>query len=179
VSLLSFNFCYRKPAVSKKEKKGFLKQMFEMANIVQQQRLQNKELENLLSDSQRQALHLSEDLSKQHENPPADPWDKFVASEVTRIYYTIAQGRRSDSLGIYADLSKFLLEVNCVVGSIFKLCQYYSKAHLYLKEIFVKEHPTPSNVAATDSPPSFPKGDLRPRPSPQGNREEIYSRPAC
>jgi hypothetical protein len=37
----------------KKEKKDYLKQMSEMAKIVQQQRLENKKLEKLFSDSQR------------------------------------------------------------------------------------------------------------------------------
>jgi hypothetical protein len=52
-------------------------------------------------------------------------------------------------------VNKFLLEVNGVVGALSKLCESYSKAHLYLKEHFVKEHPAPSNVATTDYDPSF------------------------
>jgi hypothetical protein len=36
-----------------------------------------------------------------------------------------------------------------------------------LKEHFVKEHPAPSDVAATDSPPSFPEGGSSSPPVPQ------------
>jgi hypothetical protein len=54
-------------------------------------------------------------------------------------------------------MNKFLLEVNGVVGLLFKVCESYSEAHLYLKEHFIQDHPAPSNVAATDSPPSFTK----------------------
>jgi hypothetical protein len=43
----------------KKDKKEYLKQMSEMAKIIQQQHLENKKLEKLFSDSQRQALQLS------------------------------------------------------------------------------------------------------------------------
>jgi hypothetical protein len=35
-----------------------------------------------------------------------------------------------------------------------------------LKEHFVKEDPTPSDVTATDSPPSLPEGVYHPLPSP-------------
>jgi hypothetical protein len=122
---------------NKKEKKEYLKQMSEMAKIMQQQRLENKKLEKLFSDSKRQSLQLFEALSQQQENPPADPWDKFVTSEFTGAYYAFARGRRFESFGIYADVNKFLIEVNGVVGSLFKLCEFYSEAHLYLKEHFV------------------------------------------
>jgi hypothetical protein len=71
--------------------------MSELANIVQQQRLENKKLEKLFSDSKRQALQLSIALSQQQESPPDDPWDKFVTSEVTGSYYGVAQGKRFNS----------------------------------------------------------------------------------
>jgi hypothetical protein len=45
---------------------------------------------------------------------------KLVTSEVIGSYYAVARGRRFDSFGIYADVSKFLFEVN-VVGSLFKM----------------------------------------------------------
>jgi hypothetical protein len=141
-----------------------------MAKIVQQQRLENKKLEKLFSDSKRQALQLSEALSQQQENPPSDPWDKFVTSEVTGAYYAVARGRRFDSFVIYADVNKFLLEVKGVVGSPFKLCESYSEAHLYLKENFVKENPAPSNVTATDFPPSFPEVGSSSPPVPPGEK---------
>jgi viroplasmin and RNaseH domain-containing protein len=62
---------------------------------------------------------------------------------VTGVYYAVARGRKFDSSGIYADVNKFLPEVNGVVGLLFKVCESYSEAHLYLKEHFVKEHPSP------------------------------------
>jgi hypothetical protein len=132
--------------------------MSEMDKIVQQQCLENKKLEILFTDSKRQALQLSEALSQQQENPPADTWDKFVTLEVTRSYYAVARGSIFDSFGIYADVSKFLFEVTGVVGALFKVCESYSESHLYLKEDFVKEHPAPLNVAVTDYPHSFPEG---------------------
>jgi hypothetical protein len=84
-------------------------------------------------------------------------------------------------LGYAADVNKFLLEVNGVVGSLFKVCESYSEAHLYLKEHFVQDHPTPSNAASTDSPPSFVKvaSSSPSAPPPPGEREAIYSRLAC
>jgi hypothetical protein len=141
----------------RKEKKEYLKQMSEMARIMQHQRPEDKKLEKLFSDAQKQSLQLSEAPSQQQENHHADPWDKFVTSEVTGYYYAVARGRRFDSFGIYADVNKFLLEVNGVVGSLLKVCESYSEAQLYFKEHFVQDHPTPSNVVLTDSPPSFTK----------------------
>jgi hypothetical protein len=54
-------------------------------------------------------------------------------------------------------VNKFLLVVNGVVGSLLKVCESYSEAHLYLNEHFVKEQPAPSNIATTESPPSSPE----------------------
>jgi hypothetical protein len=74
----------------------------------------------------------------------------------------------------YADVNKLLLEVNGVVGSLFKLCESYYEAHRYLKEHFVKEHPAPSSVAATDSPPSFTEvASSSPSVLPGENRSDI------
>jgi hypothetical protein len=141
--------------------------MSEMDKIAQQQRLENKTLEKIFSDSKRQPLHISEALIQQQENPPADHWDKFVISEVTGPYYKVARGRRFDSFGIYADVSKFIFEVNGVVGSLFQGCESYSKAYLYLKAIFVKDHHAPLNIAATDSPPSCPELGASSPPPPE------------
>jgi hypothetical protein len=153
--------------------------MSEMAKIMQQQRLENKKLEKLSSYAKIQSLQLSEVLSQQQGNPPADPWDKNVTSEVTGSYYAATGERIFDSFGMYADVNKFLLEVNSVAWSILKVCESYSEAHLYLKEHFVKEHPTPSNVAANDSPPSFTEVASSSPAVPSGEREAIYSRLAC
>jgi hypothetical protein len=46
----------------KKEKKDYVKQISEMAKIVQQQHLENKKLEKLFSDAKIQALQLFEAL---------------------------------------------------------------------------------------------------------------------
>jgi hypothetical protein len=129
--------------------------MSEMAKIMQQQRLENKKLEKKLSDAKKQSLRISEALIQQQKNPPADPCETFVRSEVTGAYYSVARGRRFDSFVIYAEVNKFPLEVNGVAGSLFKVWESYSESHFYLKEHLVKEHPAPSNVTATDSPPLF------------------------
>jgi hypothetical protein len=100
-------------------------------------------LEKLFSDSKKKSLQLSLVLSQQQESAPADPWDKCMLSEVTGSYYAVARGKWFNSFGIYADINKFLLEVNGVVGSLFKVCEYYSEAHLYLKEYFAKEKEDP------------------------------------
>jgi hypothetical protein len=72
-------------------------------------------------------------------------------------------------------VNKFLLEVNGVVGSLFKVCESYSEAHLYLKDHSVKEHPVPSNVAATDSPPSFTEvGSSSPPVTPGEKRSDLF-----
>jgi hypothetical protein len=93
----------------RKEKKEYPKQMSEMAKIMQHQRLENKKLDKLCSDAQKQSLQLSKAPSQQQENPPADPWGKNVTSEVTGSYYAVARGKRFDSFGRYADVKKFLL----------------------------------------------------------------------
>jgi hypothetical protein len=67
-------------------------------------------------------------------------------------------------------VNKFLIEVNGVVGSLFKACESFSEAHLYLKEHFVKEHPATSKAAATDSPPSFTKVGSSSTPIPPGEK---------
>jgi hypothetical protein len=72
-------------------------------------------------------------------------------------------------------VNKFLLEVNGVVGSMFKVCESYSEAHLYLKEHFVQDHPAPSNVASTDSPPSFTEvASSSPSVHPREKRSDIF-----
>jgi hypothetical protein len=74
--------------------------MSDMAEIMQQQRLENKKLEKIFSDAQKQSLQFSGALSRQQENPPADPWDNYFTSEVTGSYWAVAQERIFDSFGI-------------------------------------------------------------------------------
>jgi hypothetical protein len=159
----------------KHEKKEYLKQMSELDNIIQQQRLESKKLEKQFTYSKMQALQLSVALIQQKETPPAYPWDNFFTSEVTGSYYAVARGRRFDSFGIYADVNRFLFEVNGVVGSLFKVCESYSEAHLNLKEHFMKYHPPPLDVTETDSPPSFPKGgSSSPPAAPEEKRSYLF-----
>jgi hypothetical protein len=61
------------------------------------------------------------------------------------------------------------------VGSLFKVCESYYEAHLYLKEHFMKEDPAPLDVAATYFPPSLPKGGLSSPPAPpEEKRSDIF-----
>jgi hypothetical protein len=153
--------------------------MSKLTKIVQQQRLENKKLEKMLSDSKRHSLQLSLALSQKQESPPADPWEINVASEVTGYYYAVARGKGFDSFGIYADVHKLLFGANGLVGSLFKVCESYYEAHLYLRETFMKEYSVPLDVTPTDSPPSLPKRGYRALPYPQKRKEAIFSRPAC
>jgi hypothetical protein len=85
----------------------------------------------------------------------------------------VTRGKWFSSFGIYADVNKLLLEINGVVGSLFKVCESYSGAHLYLREnfIYVKEDPVPQDVAPTDSPPSLPEGGIVPSRTPSGEKK--------
>jgi hypothetical protein len=77
---------------------------------------------------------------------------------------------RFDSFGIYADVNKFLLEFNGVVGSLFNVCEYYCEAHRYLKEHFVEEHPAPRLSPRPIPLPLSPRWTLHPRPTPRGEK---------
>jgi hypothetical protein len=109
----------------KHSKKEYLKQISELAEIIQQQHLENKKLEKFFSHAKRKSLQLSLALSQKQEIPPSDPWNTFVTSEVTGSYYVVARGKWLSSFGIYADVNEFLLEVNGVVGYLFKVCESY------------------------------------------------------
>jgi hypothetical protein len=72
-------------------------------------------------------------------------------------------------------VNKFLFKVNWVVGSLFKVCESYSKDHLYLRAYFVKEDPVPPDVAPTDSAPSLPKGGISSPPvPPEDKRSDLF-----
>jgi hypothetical protein len=88
--------------------------------------LENTKLDKLFPDYKRQSLQLSLALSQEQDIDPSDPRGKNVASEVTGSYYAVAWGKWFDSFGIYADVNKFLFEVNGVVVSLFKVCESYS-----------------------------------------------------
>jgi hypothetical protein len=78
-------------------------------------------------------------------------------------------------LGICVNVNKFLFEFNGVVGSLFKVCESYSEAHLYLKEHFVKEDPIPLDVDPTDSPRRLPEGGgYHPSRTPRGEKKRYF-----
>jgi hypothetical protein len=144
--------------------------MSEMAKIMQQQHIENKKLEKLFSDARRQSLQLSGALIQQPDNPPAGLGTHLSRQRLLGLITQSPDEEDSTVLG-----NKFLLEVNGVAGSIFKLCESHSEAHFYVKEHFVKEHPAPSNVAATDSPPSFTEVASSPPSVPLGvNRSDLF-----
>jgi hypothetical protein len=157
-------------------KKEYLKQMSELAKIVQQQRLKNKKVEKLFSDFKRKSLQLSLALSQQQESAPSYPWHKFLALEVTGSYYDVSRGKGCSSLGIYADINKCILEVNGVVGSPFKVCESYSEAHLYLREHFVKEKEDHIPEYRSDQVPSLDsqRGGNVPSRTPQGEEKRYF-----
>jgi hypothetical protein len=73
-------------------------------------------------------------------------------------------------------VNNFILEVNGVVGSLFKVCESYSEAHLYLREHFVKEKedPIPQGINPTESPPSLPEGGISSPPVPPSGEKKQY-----
>jgi hypothetical protein len=101
---------------------------------------------------------------------------KNVAPEVTGSYYAVARKKRFSSFGIYADVNKFILEVNGVVGALYKLCESYSETRLYLRKQFMeeKEDPAPQDIAPTDSPPSLPEGGIVPSLTPRGEKKRSF-----
>jgi hypothetical protein len=118
-----------KSSQAKKEQqaeKAHIKKKSELAKNVQEQLLENKKLEKLCSIAKKKSLQLSLDLSQKQESAPVDPGNKFVAIEVTGSYYYVVRGKSFHSFGIYADVKKFLMEVNDVVGALFKVCESYS-----------------------------------------------------
>jgi hypothetical protein len=89
----------------------------------------------------------------------------------------VARGKGFSSFGIYMDVNKFLLEVNGLVGSLFKVRDSYSEARLYLREKIVKgnEDPVPQGVTPTDSPPSLPDGGISSPPlPPEEKRSDLF-----
>jgi hypothetical protein len=130
--------------------------MSELAKIVQEQRLENKKLEKIFLASKKKSLQLIFTLNQKQYSTPVDPWDFFLTTEVTGSDYTVAGGKLFGIFRIYADVKKFLMEVNGMVGILFKVCESFSEAHLYLEDPFTKE---------TDGP-IFLGTDLRGSPSP-------------
>jgi hypothetical protein len=122
-----------------------MKHMSELAKQMQQQRPENNKLEKLCSDANNKSLQLSLALIQKQESAYVDPWDKFVATEVTVSYYDVARGTSFDSFGIYADVKEFLMEVNCGVGVLFKVCKSYSEGPFIWKSISQKVRTTRSS----------------------------------
>jgi hypothetical protein len=103
--------------------------MSEMAKIVQQQHLKKNKL-GIFFQIRKDRLSGCLKLSVSNKRTLLLTRGKKITSEVTRYYYAVARGRRFDSFEIYADVSKFLFEVNGVVGLLYKVCESYSEAHL-------------------------------------------------
>jgi hypothetical protein len=114
--------------------------------------------------SKKKFLQLSLALNQKQESTPVDPWVKCLATEVKGSYYDVARGNGVGSFRIYADVEKFLMEVNGVVVALFKVYESYSGAHLYLEEPFTKETDDPifmgTDPRGSPSPP--PKGGSLP-----------------
>jgi hypothetical protein len=141
--------------------------MSEIAKIIQQQRLENKNLDFFQIPRDR----LSDCLKLSVKNKRTLLLTRGINVSHQKSLDLIIRSLKEEDLtvfGIYAGVNKFLFEVNRVVGSLFKVWESYSEAHLYLKENFVKEHPAPLNVAVTNSHTSF-----LPSP-PEEKRSDIF-----
>jgi hypothetical protein len=79
------NFTYKKSQDKKYRhaEKELLKKNSELANIVQQQSLESKKLENHFLEFKKKLLQLSLAINQNQDSNPFYPWDKFVAKEVT------------------------------------------------------------------------------------------------
>jgi hypothetical protein len=62
-----------------------------------------------------------------------DPWDKFTSDEIKGQYFAVAVGRNEHSFGIYADLTRFKLEIEGYPTSLYQSCDSYTEAHQYLE----------------------------------------------
>jgi hypothetical protein len=62
-----------------------------------------------------------------------DPWDEFTSDEINGQYFSVAVGRNEHSLGIYADLTRFKLEIEGYPTSFYQSCDSYTEAHHYLE----------------------------------------------
>jgi hypothetical protein len=169
------HFKYHPPPQDRHAKKEYLKEISKLTKIVQEQCLENKKLEKLFLASKKKLLQLSLVLNQKQESTHFDPWVNFLATEVIGSYYDVARGKGFSSFGIYVDVKEFLMEVNGVVGSLFKVCESYSEAHLYLKEHFTKATDDPiflgTDPRGPPSPP--PKGGVAfPHPHPHPKRRE-------
>jgi hypothetical protein len=112
-----------------------MKQMSDLTQIYQQQCLENKKLEKFFSYSKRKSLQLSLALNQKEGETSSDPLDTFLVSEVSGSYYVVAEGRNYGSFGIYVDVDvgKFLSEVDCMAGALFRVYPTYPASRLYLE----------------------------------------------
>jgi hypothetical protein len=65
-------------------------------------------------------------------NEKCDPWDKFTSDEIKGQYFAVAVGRNEHSFGVYADLTRFKLEIEGHPTSLYQTCDSYIEAHHYL-----------------------------------------------
>jgi hypothetical protein len=66
-------------------------------------------------------------------NEKCDPWDKFTSDEIKGQYFAVAVGRNEHSVGVYADLTRFKLEIEGHPTSLYQTCDSYIEAHHYLE----------------------------------------------
>jgi hypothetical protein len=62
-----------------------------------------------------------------------DPWDKLTSDDIKGQYFAVAVGRNEHSFGIYADLTRFKLEIEGYPNSLYQSCDSYTEAHQYLE----------------------------------------------
>jgi hypothetical protein len=80
-----------------------------------------------ISPVEKANLKIGDDYEK------CDPWDKFTSDEIKGQYFTVAVGRNEHSFGIYADLTRFKLEIEGYPTYLYQSCDSYTEAHHYLE----------------------------------------------
>jgi hypothetical protein len=82
-----------------------------------------------------------------------------------------------DSFRIYGDVKKFLIEVNVVIGALFKVCDSYSETRLYSEEPFTKwkDDPIFLDTILRGPPSSPPERGVSPPPAhPEPKRSDLF-----
>jgi hypothetical protein len=66
-------------------------------------------------------------------NEKCDPWDKFTSDKIKGQHFAVAVGRNEHSFGVYADLTRFKLEIEGHPTSLYQTCDSYIEDHHYLE----------------------------------------------
>jgi hypothetical protein len=80
-----------------------------------------------ISPVEKANLKIGDDYEK------CDPWDKFTSDEIKGQYFAVAVGRNEHSFGVYADLTRFKLEIEGYPTSLYQTFDSYIEAHHYLE----------------------------------------------